>query len=64
MVERNLGVTHRKAKEFSTEISIVRLDHDKGVDTLSRSHRKGMGILRADSIPYWGRASDILDHFV
>ncbi len=62
-IEDKLGVTHRKFMWFSTETSIVRVDHEKGVDKLSQSHRKGMGILRAYDIPYWGPASDIVKRF-
>jgi hypothetical protein len=63
-IEDNLKVTRRKAIWFSTETSVVRIDHDQGVDTLSQSHRKGMGILRAYDIPYWGKAEDIIKKFV
>lgn len=63
-IEDRLGVSHRKSAWFSTEISIVRIDHELGIDRLSRTHRKGMGILRAYDIPCWGRAEDIVKKFV
>lgn len=62
-IEDKLGITKRKAVWFETEISVVRVDHEKGVDKLSQSHRKGMGILRSYDIPYWGRAEDIIRKF-
>ncbi len=62
-IEDKLGLTHRKAAEFATEVSVVRVDHENGIDKLSQSHRKGMGILRAYDIPYWGKASDIIKKF-
>lgn len=62
-VEGKLGVTRRKAIWFTTEISVVRVDHEKGIDRLARTHRKGMGILRAYDIPYWGKAEDIVNKF-
>lgn len=62
-IENKLGVTNRKTAWFSTEVSVVRVDHEWGVDRLSRTHRKGMGILRAYDIPYWGRAKDIVSYF-
>lgn len=62
-IENKLGVSHRKFVWFSTEVSVVRIDHEKGVDKLSQSHRKGMGILRAYDIPYWGKAEDIVKKF-
>lgn len=62
-IEDKLGIARRKAIWFQTEISVVRVDHEKGVDKLARSHRKGMGILRAYDIPYWGKAEDIVKIF-
>lgn len=64
-VEENLGVTPRKFMWFqSEEVSVVRVDHEEGVDRLSRTHRKGMGILRAYSIPYWGDAKEVIAKFI
>lgn len=63
-IEDKLGVSNRKMTWFSTEISIVRIDHEMGIDRLSRTHRKGMGILRAYDIPYWGKAEDIVKQFI
>lgn len=63
-IEDKLGVKRQKAIWFQTEISVVRVDHELGIDRLSQSHRKGMGILRAFDIPHWGKASDIVEKFV
>lgn len=63
-IEDKLGVTRRKSVWFSTEISIIAIDHELGIDRLARTHRKGMGILRAYDIPYWGKAEDIVKEFV
>lgn len=63
-IEDNLRVSHRKSSWFSTEISVVRIDHELGVDQLSKSHRKGMGILRAYDIPHWGKAEEVVKKFV
>jgi len=62
-IEKNLGVTPRKSAWFETEISVVNLDHEFGIDHLGRTHRKAMGILRAYDIPYWGKAEDIVKRF-
>lgn len=62
-IEERLGVSHRKSSWFSTEVSIVRIDHELGIDRLSRTHRKGMGILRAYHIPYWGKAEELIKKF-
>lgn len=63
-IEDRLGVSRRKAIWFSTEISVVRVDHELGIDRLAQTHRKGMGILRAYDIPHWGKAEDIVKQFV
>ena len=63
-IEDNLGVPRHKSIWFSTEISIVALDHEYGIDRLARTHRKGKGILQAYDIPYWGRAEDLVKKFV
>ncbi len=63
-IEDRLGVTRRKSTWFSTEISIIAIDHEFGIDRLARTHRKGMGILRAYDIPYWGKAEDIVKKFI
>ncbi len=62
-IERNLGLARRKAVWFSTEISVVRIDHEMGIDRLARTHRKGMGILRSFDIPHWGKAEDLVKKF-
>lgn len=63
-IEDKLGATRRKSAWFSTELSVVRIDHELGIDRLSQTHRKGMGILRAYDIPYWGQAEDLVKKFV
>lgn len=63
-IEHNLGVTLRKSAWFSTDLSIVSLDHEFGIDNLGKTHRKAMGVPRAYEIPYWGRASDLVKKFI
>jgi hypothetical protein len=63
-IEDKLGIKRQKSIWFQTEISVVRVDHELGIDKLSQSHRKGMGILRAYDIPHWGKASEIIEKFV
>lgn len=62
-IERVLGLTHRPSMEFETTTSIVRLDHDFGIDKLALSHRKGFGICQSYDIPFWGKAKDIVARF-
>lgn len=62
-VEEKLGVTPRKSDYFTTEISVVHIDHEYGIDRLARTHRKAPGICRSYDIPYWGKAEDIVKKF-
>jgi len=62
-VEDKLGLTHRKFSWFSTDTSVIRIDHEYGIDHLTRTHRKRKGILQAYDIPYWGRAEDLIKKF-
>ena len=63
-VEDKLGLTHHKSAWFSTDISVIRIDHEYGIDRLTRTHRKRKGILQAYDIPYWGKAEDLIKKFV
>lgn len=63
MVEKNLGLSRYNVMKFETYYSVVRIDHDFGIDTLSKSHRKGRGPLKAFDIPYWGKAKDLVANF-
>lgn len=63
-VENKFGLTPRKSVWFATEISIISIDHEYGIDHLAVTHRKRKGILQAYDIPYWGRAEDIIKQFI
>lgn len=63
MMERNMGITERKASDFYTTISVINFNHDLALDPLQRRHRKNRGWIRAYDIPYWGKASDLVLHF-
>ncbi len=58
-----LGLPHYETKLFETYYSVVRVDHQLGVDRLSRSRRKGPGMLKSYEIPYWGTAKGIVQKF-
>lgn len=62
-VERKLGLTQRKSAWFTTETSLIHIDHEFGIDRLAQTHRKGKGILQSYDIPYWGKAEDIIKKF-
>ncbi len=63
-IEGKLGLTRRNAIWFETELSVVKIDHEFGIDRLARTHRKGMGPLKSFDIPHWGKAEDLVKKFV
>lgn len=63
-VEDTLGLTHYKLEQFSTDISVIRIDHEYSIDRVAREHRKKMGILRAYDIPHWGKAEELIKKFI
>lgn len=62
-IAEKLGVTDHKCVEFTTDISVLRLDHELGIDELAKSHRKALGLARSYDVPYWGKAVDIVARF-
>ncbi len=62
-VDRHLGLTQRKSRDFGTTIPIVNFQHDFSSEEYQRRHVKRMGLLRAYDIPYWGRAEDLVKRF-
>lgn len=62
-IEKKLGLSHYESGWFTTVTSVVRIDHELGIDRLARTHRKGMGILRSYDIPHWGRADELVKRF-
>lgn len=62
-IEKRLGVSHRKIMGFETMVSVLRFDHDFGIDTLVKTHNKRMGAMRSYHIPTWGKAKNIVKKF-
>lgn len=63
-VEKMLGVTVRKSKEFYTAIPIVNLNHVNAIDPLEQKMKKRRGFVRAYDIPYWRKAKHLQELFV
>lgn len=62
-VEKRLGISRRKMTQFETTISVVKIDHDFGIDSPARLHYKSLGAVRSFDIPHWGKAKDIVKRF-
>lgn len=63
MVERNLKVTLRNSVEIYSEISVIQVCHEYGLDDRARRHRKALGPIKAYDIPFWGKASELLRNY-
>jgi hypothetical protein len=59
--EEWMGVTLRKRADFFAEFPIIHVNHLVGTD--STGMNKKMGPIRATSIPFWGDAKEIKEHF-
>lgn len=57
---RGLRVTARQSEPFYTEIPNVIFSHPEGIGFTFLGTKKALGEDRAEEIPYWGRAADIL----
>jgi hypothetical protein len=57
--ERLLGVTVRETEEFWTNPPNVAFSHQSALSYAGLGERKRLGELRANSIPYWGSATEI-----
>lgn len=64
MVERNLGVTVRKCEEVYSKTSIIQINHDYSSEERQRNHKKSYGQIKAYDIPFWGKAKDLVKHFI
>jgi hypothetical protein len=63
-VDRRMGIQTRKVMEMWTTIPVVVFHHDFEMDRVAREHRKRMGALRAYDIPHWGKAEELVKHFI
>lgn len=63
-IEDRIGVTRRKSEEFYTPVAVINICHKWGLDDRARRKRKTVGWLRAYDIPYWGKAEDLIKHFI
>lgn len=63
-VERKLGVTIRKSVEVFSEISVIQINHKHGLDTTAVRRSKSLGQIKAFDIPHWGKASELIKHYV
>jgi hypothetical protein len=64
IVDRRLGVTPRERVEWYSSVPIIHYNHLTGTDKGGELGRvKKHAQIKAYDIPYWGKATDINEHF-
>lgn len=63
-IERSLGVTPRNMVEYWSWVPVVHLSHIDGTEERQTRKRKRHAQIRAYDIPYWGKASTIVDRYI
>ncbi len=58
--EGNIGLTIRETELFNPQPPNIMFSHPEGLSMNNLGYRKAMGDVRAEKIPYWGEAEDIL----
>ena len=54
--DKQLGLTHYEPSIFWSKQAIINMSHEYGLDTRAKRHRKTLGTITANSVPYWGEA--------
>lgn len=55
--DKLLGLTHYKPQIFWSKHAIINVSHEFGLDDRSKRHRKSLGTITANSVPFWGDAA-------
>lgn len=63
-LEKRLGITLRKQVDFYSTDAIVQLSHPSGTEPRQTIMRKSHAEVRAFDIPYWGKASEVVKHYL
>lgn len=61
--ESHLGVTVRTGFEFSSDVPCITFSHPDAIGYDIQGELKALGKMKAYEIPYWGRASDVMERF-
>lgn len=62
-IDKWLGVTIRKSIEVFSEISVIQINHEMGIDDRAKRHKKNLGPIKAYDIPFWGKAEDLIRNY-
>jgi hypothetical protein len=67
--EKELGIKIRQSKGFYSKIPIIQFNHDyftnaeSTPEVIARRRKKNFGIVKANRIPFWGEAEELISNF-
>jgi hypothetical protein len=61
--EKELGVTVRKSREFSSACPCITFSHPEAIGYEYLGNRKKLGELKAFDVPFWGTAENIIKKY-
>lgn len=62
--EKGTTINRRNMFMYYSTVAMLFLSHVNAIDHLEQTRRKRMGMVRAFDIPRWGKAKDIVKHFI
>jgi hypothetical protein len=62
-ISRNFGIKGIEAREFGSPNSCITFTHPDALGYEIQGTRKRQGEIKAYDIPYWGKASDIINNY-
>ena len=63
MVEKWLELTPNKIELFYTDIAVINICHELGMDDRAKRHRKTLGHIQALDVPYWRKSKELIKNF-
>lgn len=62
--EKGTQIDRKKTMTYWPYVGMIYFSHVHAMDELEQQKRKGLGIVKAFEIPYWGRAEQLVKKFV
>jgi hypothetical protein len=62
--EKGTRIDRKNTKTYFSTVPIIYFSHVEGLDPTEQHRTKKMSAARAYDIPYWGKAEDLVKHFV
>lgn len=63
-VDAKLKLPNQKLVEWYSKVGIIQINHSEATEDRQKRHWKDLGPVRAYDIPVWGKASEVIKHFI